>query len=112
MRREQHRVCGAGRRAEILLVLLGILGAHLGGRDQRRRAVKLARRLWAGSLLERVQRWVQHSEAPRVGEVMVRCPARELEQFAEQLPGNRFRRERLMRAAAANCVIDVHRRER
>ena len=51
----------------------------------------------------------EHPEAPRVGEVMVGRPASELEQLVEQLARDRIGCERLMRAPAADCVLNLHR---
>ena len=109
VRREEHGVGGAGGRAQVLLVLHRILGAHLGGRDQRRRAVELGRRLGPGGALQLGERLrPDNAEAPRIGQMVVGSPPCELEQLVEQLPRYGLGNERLVCAAAADRLRDIH----
>ena len=60
-----------------------------------------------GGGLERLARGgADHPEAPRVGQVMVRRPARELEQLEQDIVGHGVRAERLVRAAGADELVD------
>ena len=66
-------------------------------------------RLRPGGLLERRERLrAEHAEAPRVGQVVVRRPARELEQLVERRAVDGRRRVGLVRAAGADQVGEVH----
>src|SRR3954470_11289675 len=88
----------------VLLVLPRVL-ARLrdGDGDQRRRAVELAGRLGAGGLLEPRERLgAEHAEPPGVRQVVVRRPARELEQLLEGRAVHRLRAIGLVRAPAAD----------
>ena len=74
--------------------------------DQGRRAVELGRRLRPGGLLEPLERpRAEHPEAPRIGQVVVRRPARELEQLVERLAGHRVGPEGLVRAPASRIAV-------
>ena len=110
MRAEQHVRDRRRDRAEVLLVLDRVVGAHLAGDHERRRAVELRGGLGPGGLLERVERLrPEHAEAPRVGEVVVRRPAGQLEQLLELLARHRLGAVGLVRAARADRVVQLHR---
>ena len=82
---EQDDVGGAGGRVQVLLVLDRVAAEHARADDQGRRAVELRRRLGPGGLLQALERpRPEHPKAPRVGQVVVRRPARELEQLVER----------------------------
>ncbi len=49
-----------------------------------------------------------HVEAPRVREVVVGRPAGQLEQLVERLAVHRLRPVGLVRAAGADCLLQVH----
>ena len=109
VRGQQHDVCGAGCRVEVLLVLHRIAVEDARADDQRRRAVELRRRLGAGGLLEPLQRQrPHHPEAPGVGQVVVRRPAGQIEQLAQDLPRHGVRPEGLVGSPGADGDLDVH----
>ena len=79
------------------------------GGDERRRAVELARRPRARRRLERLERpRAEHAEAPRVREVVVGRPARELEQLVERRRVDRARLVGLLRAPRADQLVELH----
>src|SRR5450755_2576785 len=106
---QQHHVGRAGGGAEILLVLNRVTRAEDRRRDQRWGPVELGCRLRSGGLLEPVQRLgPEHAESPRVGQVMVGRPPRQLEQLVEQLTGNGLGRERLVGPTGADRLLYIH----
>ena len=54
----------------------------------------------------------EDAKAPRVGEMVVGRPARQLEQLVEHLPLDAAGAEGLVRAARADSLLDVHGAER
>ena len=91
-----HRIVAGAHRAEAT--------TSVGARSS------LAAASGPGRLLERRERLrAEHAEAPRVGQVVVRRPAGELEQLLERLAVDRLGRVGLVRAARADRRVDVHR---
>ena len=109
VRGEQHDVGRDRRGGVVLLVLDRVAGLDDRDDDERRRAVELRRGLLARRLLQARERLrAEHAEAPRVGQVVVRRPARELEQLVERLARNRLGSVDLVRPARADRLLDVH----
>lgn len=107
MRGEQDGVDRAGRRAQILLVLLEVAAQGSRGQNQRRRSVELWRFARAGSLLQAAERLrTENAKAPRVRPVVVRSPTRELEQLVERVRRDRFGAERLVRPARTDQFVE------
>ena len=95
---------------KVLLVLEGVASECGADDDQRRRAPELRLLLSPGRLLQaRQSARAQHAETPRVGPMVVWCPARELEQFVERLAVNRLGPEGLVGATGTNRLFDIHR---
>ena len=87
---EQDDVAGGRGGVAVLLVLDRVAVLDRRGGDERRRAVELRGRLRAGRRLEPRERLrPEHAEPPRVGQVVVRRPARELEQGVQRRPVDR-----------------------
>ena len=109
MSAEQHDVGGDGGGGGVLLVLHVLTALRGAGDDERGRPVELGRRLGPRRLLEAAQGLgAQDPEAPRIGEVMVRGPPRQLEQLVEHLALHGRRVIRLDRAAGADGLLDLH----
>ncbi len=106
---EQDDVGGDRGRVQVLLVLDRVAAEHGGDDDQGRRAVELRRALGAGRLLQARQRLrADDAEAPGRGQVVVRRPARQLEQLLELLAVERLGPEGLVGAAGADRRLDIH----
>jgi hypothetical protein len=100
VRGEQDRVDRAGRRAQILLVLLEVPAQGSRGKNQRRRTVELRSFARPGSLFQAAERLrTENAKAPRVRPVVVRRPTGELEQLVERVRRDGFGAERLVRPA-------------
>jgi hypothetical protein len=109
VRGEQDDVGGDGARRVVLLVLNWVAGLDHGRDDERRRAVELRRGLLAGGLLEARERLrAEHPEAPRVGEIVVRRPAGQLEQLVQGLARNRLGSVDLVSPPRADRLLDFH----
>ena len=110
VRAEQHDVGGDRGRQHVLVVLVGVAGLLGAGHDQRGRAVELGARaglvLLGGGLELRLGVLAEHAEAPRVGDVVVRRPAGELEQLEQDGGRDGVGTERLVRAAGADELVD------
>src|SRR5262245_41702383 len=110
VRGEHDDVRGACGRVEVLLVLGLVAGQRAGDDDKRRSALELGRRLRARGLLQALQGvWPEHPESPGIGEVVVRRPARQVEDLLELLPIDRRGPVRLMGPPGADRLLDVHR---
>lgn len=107
MRGEQDGVDRAGRRAQILLVLLEVPPQNRGHKNQCRRPVELWRFARAGSLLQAAERLrTENAKAPRVRPVVVGSPTRELEQLVERVRRNGLGAERLVRPARTDQFVE------
>jgi len=94
---------------QILLVLHLVARQSGGGDDERRRAPELGRFLRAGEGFEARDRGrPEYVEAPGLGQVVVRRPAREVEQLPQGRVVDRIGTVLFVRAAAPDCVLDVH----
>ena len=88
---------------------IGSAPSSAGDDDQRRRAIELRRALGPGGLLQALSApRTDDAEAPGSGQVVVRRPARQLEQLEDLLAGERLRPEGLVRAPRADRGLDVH----
>ena len=106
---EQDDVGGDRGRVQVLLVLDGVAAEGAGDDDQGRGAVELGGALLAGGLLQARQGGrADDAEAPGNGEVVVRRPARQLQQLLDLPARQRLRHEGLVGAAAAYRRLDVH----
>ena len=86
MGREQHDVGGAGGCEDVLAILVLVAGQTRARDDERRRAAEfrgLVRRPRRDELVERLG--PQHAETPRLGQMVVRREARELEELLDRL---------------------------
>jgi hypothetical protein len=107
MRGEQDGVDRAGRRAQILFVLLEVPAQDCRGKNQCRRSVELRSFAWAASLLQAAERLrTENAKAPRVRPVVVRSPTRELEQLVERVRRDGFGAERLVRPARTDQFVE------
>src|SRR6476619_3507965 len=107
MRGEQDSVDRAGRRAQILLVLLEVPAQDCRRKNQCRRSVELWRFARAGSLLQAAERLrTEDAKAPRVRPVVVRSPTRELEQLVERVRRDGLGAERLVRPARTDQFVE------
>src|SRR5439155_21906627 len=80
------------------------------GDHEGRRPLELGRVAGAGRLLQALERpRPEHAEAPRLGEVVVRREAREVEQLLDLASRERLRPERLVRAPRPDRLDRVHR---
>src|SRR5829696_1851527 len=109
VRGEQDDVARDGGRAEVLLVLDWITRFEHRRDHEGGRAVELRARLGSGRLLQaREGLRPDDPEAPWIGEIVVRRPARELEQLVERLPRQRVGRIGLVRAARSDRIVHLH----
>src|SRR5438105_15373372 len=100
---EQNDVRGDCRRVKVLLILERVATERGTDNDERRRPAQLRLLLSTGRVLHACQSArAQDTETPRVGPVMVWCPACQLEQFVESLAVNRLRAEGLVGATGAD----------
>ena len=107
MRGEQDGVDRAGRRAQILLVLLEVPAQGSRGQNQCGRAVELRSFARPGGLLQAAERLrAENTKAPRVRPVVVRSPTRELEQLVERVRRDGLGAERLVRPARTDQFVE------
>lgn len=112
MRAKQNDI-GSDRTGEQVLLLLNSISKKLSARkDERGRTVELAcrARLVPFCCLRKQSAsvWAQHAKAPRVRQVVVRCPAGKLKQLAQCLWVNRLRSKCLVRSTASDSSLKVH----
>ncbi len=106
---EQDDVGGDRGGVQVLLVLDRVVAEDAGDEDQGRGAVELRRPLGPGHLLQPRQRLgTDDAEAPGRGQVMVRRPARKVEQPEDLLAPERLRAKGLVRAAGPDRGLYVH----
>ena len=106
---QQDGVDRARGGVKILLVLDRVAGQDAGRDDQARRPLELHSLGRPTCLLEPAQRLrAQDAEPPGLGQVMVRRPARELQQLLQRPARHRIGPEGLVRTASADHL--VHRR--
>jgi hypothetical protein len=107
---QQYCVDRARGGTEILLILHGIIRAKCGRSDERRRPVELRRCFWTGCLLQpRKRDRADNAETPRVRQMMIGRPPRQLEQRLQELWRHGLRTERLVRAPIPDRVLNIHR---
>jgi hypothetical protein len=107
MRGEQDGVDRAGRRAQILLVLLEVSPQDCRRKNQCRRSVELWRFARAGSLLQAAESLrTENPKAPGVRPVVVRSPTRELEQLVDCVRRDGLGAERLVRPARTDQFVE------
>ena len=109
VRCEQNGVDRARGRADVLLILLEVAAECRGGDDERRCTLEL----WSfcrpgGPLQARHRLRAKNAKAPGVRPVVVRRPARELEQLVDRLARNRVGSERLVRPPCADGLLEIH----
>src|SRR3954452_13409115 len=109
--RQQDDVGGAGGGVQVLLVLDRVSGERAGADDQGRGAIELGGGLGPGGLLEALQGLrADHPKAPRVGQVVVGRPAREVEDLLELLAVDRLGPVGLVGPPCADRLLDFHSR--
>ena len=98
---------------QILLVGVGVAAQLRAREDECRCSFELRGLLLSAHVLQSRQRlWAQYSEPPRLRQVVIRRPAREVEQLFDRLAVERLAAIVLVRAARANGGLDVHGRPR
>src|SRR6266542_1110848 len=110
-RREEDEHDRRSGRADILFVLDQIAGQRGCGEDEGRRAVELRRLRGAGTLLEaRECLPAEHTESPRLRQMMIRREARDVEQLDQCLSWNGLGPERLVRPPRRRELGKAHAR--
>lgn len=109
---EQHQIGSDGTGEQVLLLLHLITALESGGDYQRGRAIELAPRsrlVLLGDLLEPSKRaGAEDSKAPRVGQVVVGSPARQLEQPFQHIRLDGLGREHLVRTPRLDRLLEIH----
>jgi ABC-type polar amino acid transport system ATPase subunit len=107
VRAEQHRIDRGRGCADVLLVLLEVTAQHCRGDDKSRSPLQLRSLRRSRGLFEPFQRHrPEDAEAPGIRAVVIRRPARELEQLIQRLRRHGLRTERLVRPARTNHLCE------
>jgi hypothetical protein len=105
--RKQDDIDRAGGRAHVLLVLLQVSAQHCRRNHEGARAVQLRRFGRSRSLLQsRECLRPDNAKSPRIRPMVVRGPARHVEELVEDVGRNRIGAERLVRSARTDQVCE------